>query len=68
MKIANAAAHIELDTGLGRVGIPRRIQLPALLQRLRASGRIRIEGVMTHFAVADNPDADDFTHKQIDAV
>ena len=58
------AAHIELDTGLGRVGIAPE-NLPALLRRLRQSGHIRVEGIMTHFAVADNPHADDLTHRQM---
>ena len=57
-------AHIELDTGLGRVGIAPE-ELPQMLDMAQSSGRIRVEGIMTHFASADNPEADDFTRQQI---
>ena len=48
------ACHLKLDTGMGRLGLlPRAIEewLPAL-DRLRA---VRIEGVMSHFAAAEEP-------------
>lgn len=39
--------HIEIDTGMSRQGV-RLDALPALLQRLKASPVLRVEGVMTH--------------------
>jgi alanine racemase len=39
--------HLEIDTGMSRQGV-RLDVLPALLQRLKASPVLRVEGVMTH--------------------
>lgn len=57
-------AHIEIDTGLGRLGIVPD-ELPSLLQRLQQSGCLHVEGILTHFASAEDPDADEFTRRQI---
>jgi Alr-MurF fusion protein len=58
-------AHIEIDTGLGRLGV-----MPAeavdLAKRVTATGALRLTGIMTHFACADDPAKDEFTHGQID--
>lgn len=47
--------HIKVDTGLGRYGCMPDEFLP-LAQRIRQLPHLRIEGLMTHFADADNPD------------
>ncbi len=57
-------AHIEIDTGLGRLGIAPG-ELPTLLHTLQKSGCLHVEGILTHFASAEDPDADEFTRRQI---
>ena len=47
--------HIKVDTGLGRYGCRPGAFLP-LAQDLSKLPHIRLEGLMTHFADADNPD------------
>lgn len=59
-------AHLELDTGMGRIGVPL-ADAPALVATAAASG-IRIVGLMTHFACADIDDpsaADSMTRVQL---
>jgi alanine racemase len=53
-----ARVHLKVDTGLGRNGITPE-DLPAVLDRaaaLRAEGALAIVGLMSHFAIADEPD------------
>lgn len=51
----DALVHLKVDTGMGRIGIvPERV--PEFIQRMRTLGRIRIDGIMTHFADADLQD------------
>lgn len=55
--------HLKIDTGMGRLGI----QLDNLAEFARALGQfdnIKLDGVMTHFAVADS-DTPDYTERQI---
>jgi alanine racemase len=47
--------HIKVDTGLGRYGCLPSEFLP-LAQELSKLPHLRLEGLMTHFADADNPD------------
>ncbi len=54
--------HLKLDTGMGRIGCLRE-NLPGLLQELKTLPHLKLEGVMTHFAAADEGDKA-FTHKQ----
>ncbi len=57
--------HIKLETGMGRTGF--NIALPncaAELEELLALPGLRVEGVFTHFAVADEPDKS-FTDEQL---
>jgi alanine racemase len=58
--------HLKVDTGMHRVGVPPRAAL-SLAQRIRASGVMRLTGVCTHFASAEDPESDDFTRQQIAA-
>ncbi|MFO7562429.1 MAG: alanine racemase [Enhygromyxa sp.] len=49
--------HLKIDTGMSRLGaLPE--QLPALLDWLQthAADELRVEGVMTHLACADDPE------------
>ncbi|MDR2348437.1 MAG: alanine racemase [Bifidobacteriaceae bacterium] len=52
-----AGVHLKLDTGLGRAGAPGSLwtDLVATALRLEAEGLVRIEGVWSHFAYADDP-------------
>jgi len=52
-----AEAHLELDTGMGRLGA-RPDQLPAVLSALRAAPEVALTGLCTHFAGADTDDAE----------
>lgn len=56
--------HLKVDTGMHRVGVPPKIAVK-LAQRIRASGVMRLTGVCTHFASAEDPESDDFTRQQI---
>ncbi|MFO0773338.1 MAG: alanine racemase [Nitrospiraceae bacterium] len=52
---APCPVHIEVDTGMGRLGLsPDRVL--ALTQSTAFGHRLRVGGLMTHFADADNPD------------
>ncbi len=62
-RAATLDVHIEIDTGMARVGFSAD-DLENVLQALRACDRLRIEGILSHFAVADEPD-NPFTDTQI---
>ncbi len=55
--------HIMLDTGMGRIGVWHENCLPFLEEVSRIQG-IRIEGLASHFAAADDPD-NSFTLHQL---
>lgn len=50
-----ARVHIKVDTGMGRLGVPWD-DVPAFLDELKSLGGIEVEGVISHFAVADEAD------------
>ncbi len=50
-----AAAHLKVDTGMGRIGL-RPQELPAFLDLARRTPEVALEGVCTHFASADLED------------
>jgi alanine racemase len=58
--------HLKVDTGMHRLGVPPECVVE-LAKRIRASGVMRLTGVCTHFAAADDPESDDFTQTQIAA-
>ena len=48
----NAIIHVKVDTGMGRIGfLPE--EIPSVADELLALPGIRIEGLFTHFATAD---------------
>jgi alanine racemase len=49
------AVHLKLDTGMRRVGVPQQDWEDAL-RGVRTTAHIRLEGLWSHFAVADEPD------------
>ena len=60
--------HFALDTGMTRIGFAARNideTVNEILKLSKLEGLI-IEGMFTHFAVADTVDGLDFTHKQIE--
>lgn len=59
-----AIAHIKIDTGMGRVGF-RWDAVGEVADLLAAIPNLKIDGLMTHFAVADKLDESDFTNEQI---
>jgi len=59
-----ADVHLKIDTGMGRLGV-RYTEIDEIADALRAFKHIRVDGVMTHFAAADNPDLDCFTDEQV---
>jgi len=50
---APASVHFKIDTGMGRLGCELE-QMPKVLERLRAIAEIRVDGLMTHLAGADD--------------
>lgn len=51
--------HLEIDTGMSRQGVAATPEaLVAILDRVRATPALRLEGVFTHFASADEPDSE----------
>lgn len=50
--------HIKVDTGMNRVGVKSKETFMALLEYVKASRSIELEGLYTHFAEAEAPDAE----------
>ena len=48
--------HLKVDTGMGRLGIAVD-EVPAALAILRQEPRLRLAGVLSHFAEADDPES-----------
>ena len=55
--------HLKIDTGMHRLGFYP-TEIPDLLRRLHEEPRIEVESVFSHFASADDPMEDAFTHAQ----
>ncbi|HXH40148.1 MAG TPA: alanine racemase [Thermoanaerobaculia bacterium] len=55
--------HLKLDSGMGRMGVTD-AELPEVIAMIRATPRLRIGGIYTHLANADDA-ADPFTETQI---
>lgn len=55
LDFGSVAVHIKVDTGLGRYGCKPDELLP-LARAILALPHLRLQGLMTHFANADNPD------------
>lgn len=60
-----APVHIAVDTGMSRIGLPWTDEGVETAQRISRLPHIRIEGVFTHFAKADETDKS-FTKMQMD--
>ncbi len=57
--------HLKIDTGMNRLGIPWR-EWGEAIEFIRSAGNLLIEGIMSHFSVADSEEPDDraFTEEQ----
>ncbi|HSS21391.1 MAG TPA: alanine racemase [Pyrinomonadaceae bacterium] len=60
-----ADVHLKIDTGMGRLGV-RFDQLTEFTAALKRYNNLRIDGLMTHFAAADEPSCGPLTHDQIE--
>ena len=56
--------HIKIDTGMGRLGV-RFDQLTGFFDQLTRFENIRVDGLMTHFAAADDPTCQPLTESQV---
>lgn len=59
-----ADVHVEIDTGINRSGV-RFEDAREFAEKLRAFKHLRVDGLMTHCASADDPTQNDFTREQI---
>jgi alanine racemase len=59
-----ANIHVKIDTGMGRIGV-RLDEVNKFSEELIGLKNINVEGLMTHFAAADNLSENDFTNLQI---
>lgn len=50
------AIHINVDTGMGRLGVRTKEELLEVVKALKASKFLRWTGIFTHFSTADEPD------------
>jgi alanine racemase len=56
--------HLKVDTGMGRLGVPFE-EVPSFLEELLHLPGVELEGVLSHFAVADEADKS-FSEYQVD--
>ncbi|HEV3467772.1 MAG TPA: alanine racemase [Pyrinomonadaceae bacterium] len=59
-----AGVHVKVDTGMGRLGV-RFDEAAEFARVLSVLTNVRVEGLMTHFAAADEPARDCFTEEQL---
>lgn len=60
-----ADVHLKIDTGMGRLGV-RSDDVGEFSEALSRFRNIRVDGLMTHLASADDPAQDDFTSSQLE--
>jgi alanine racemase len=59
-----ADVHVKIDTGMGRLGV-RFDEVLEFAVALKSFPNIRVDGLMTHFAAADEPSCGPLTEDQI---
>jgi len=59
----DAGIHLKLDSGMGRMGVVES-ELADVIELIRNAPRLRVDGIYTHLANADEPE-DSFTGTQI---
>ncbi|WP_458110257.1 alanine racemase [Bacillus zhangzhouensis] len=50
--------HVNVDTGMGRLGVRTKEELLEVVEALEESEYLRWDGIFTHFSTADEPDPD----------
>src|SRR5258707_1105235 len=60
-----ADVHVKIDTGMGRLGV-RSEDVREFCEALSRFSNIRVDGLMTHLAAADDPAEEDFTKDQLE--
>ncbi|MGA3851722.1 alanine racemase [Bacillus pumilus] len=50
--------HVNVDTGMGRLGVRTKEELLGVVEALEKSENLRWDGIFTHFSTADEPDPD----------
>ncbi|MDH3493231.1 MAG: alanine racemase [Acidobacteriota bacterium] len=58
-----ATVHIKIDTGMGRVGVPFD-ELEGFAKTMAELSNLHVEGMMTHYAAADDLSQNDFSRLQ----
>lgn len=58
-----ADVHVKIDTGMGRLGV-RFDAVGKFAEALKHLKNLRVDGLLTHFAAADDEAANDFTNLQ----
>lgn len=65
-----ALVHIKLDTGMNRIGLRTHEEAVNLAEALKACPHVRVTGIYTHFADADNPTShgtlNDYSREQLE--
>jgi alanine racemase len=56
--------HLKVDTGMGRLGVPV-ADLATFLDAAATLQNVRLDGIMTHMASADEPSLLDYTESQL---
>jgi alanine racemase len=59
-----ADVHVKIDTGMGRLGV-RAGNVPELCEALKRFRNVRVDGLMTHLAAADEESKQTFTNQQL---
>ncbi len=59
-----AAYHVKIDTGMGRLGVPLS-EFDNFLESISRFENVRMDGMMTHFAAADEAGKQEFTRQQM---
>lgn len=59
-----ADVHVKVDTGMNRLGV-RFDELTEFADKLKELKNLRVDGLMSHFAAADEDCRNDFTNEQI---
>ena len=60
-----ADVHVKIDTGMGRLGV-QSDEVPEFSTALKRFQNIRVAGLMTHLAAADEEAREDFTRDQLE--
>ncbi|HEV7903379.1 MAG TPA: alanine racemase [Pyrinomonadaceae bacterium] len=60
-----ADVHVKIDTGVGRLGVRCGEAATEFARALKNFAHLRVDGLMTHFAAADEAARDSFTEEQL---